>query len=129
MIIERRTMFAALGAVLAWAFFFVPNELFSFLRIQGNERLPTVALFGIIPVIVGIALCLMLGRRHTTTALITIGLPLLGIAASVVLWLAGYYSSESLLGAWFYCLSPIPAYALGVLVGLWLRARPPSTAS
>jgi hypothetical protein len=121
--IERRTIFAAFGALLVWAYFFVPNGFFSFLNIQGNERLPTFVLFAAIPAALGIVLALALKRERMTTASVTLGVPVFGIAASLTLWLTGYYSSESLLGAWFSCLWPIPAYSLGVLLGVWLRAQ------
>jgi hypothetical protein len=127
--VERRTAFAALVAALLWAFFFVPNGLFGFLEIQGNERLPTFVFFAVIPASLGVFLALALKRERMTTALVTVGVPLFGIAASLTLWLIGYYSSESLLRAWLLCLWPIPAYALGVVLGLWLRIRLPRAAS
>src|SRR5690349_16837262 len=122
---KRHTVFAALVAAFVWAFFFVPNGLFSFLNIQGNERLPTFVLFVAIPTSLGVLLALALERERITTAMVTVGVPVFGIAASLTLWLTGYYSSESLLGAWLFCLWPIPAYAFGVLLGLWLRIHLP----
>jgi hypothetical protein len=127
--IERRTIFSAVAAALVWAFFFVPNGLFSFLSVQGNEHLSNVALFGAIPATVGLLLSLGLKSGRLATVLVASGVPLVGIAASLILWIAGYHSNEGLLGAWLYCLWPIPAYALGVVVGVWLRTRLPLAVS
>ena len=127
--IERRTIFTALVAALAWAFFFVPNAFFTLLNVQGNERLATVVLFAAVPATLGILLPLALKRERITTASVTIGVPVFGITAILTLWLTGYYSSESLVGAWVSCLWPIPAYSLGVLLGVWLRAYLPRVAS
>jgi|SRR5690242_10983963 len=120
MTIDRRTVLTSLAAVLVWAFFFVPNGLVSVLNIQGNERLPIFAFFGFIPAGVGLVLSLLLKRERATAAVVTIGVPVLGITTILALWMLGYYSSEDLIGAWLSCLLPIPAYAVGVLLGLWL---------
>ncbi|HZM33794.1 MAG TPA: hypothetical protein VFC18_04800 [Burkholderiales bacterium] len=127
--IERRTVLPTLVGAVVWAFFFVPNGFISFLDVQGNERLPTIVLFGVIPVSLGLLLSLVLKSGRGAAVLIAGAVPMFGIAAILALWASGYYSSEGLLGAWGYCLVPIPAYALGVVIGLLVRIRMQYTAS
>jgi hypothetical protein len=57
------------------------------------------------------------------TVAVTVGVPVLGIGACLLLWASGYYSDESLLGAWLILFPPLPAYIGGALLGLWLRTR------
>jgi hypothetical protein len=94
------------------------------LNVQGlGERIPLFVLFGAIPFALGASLVAMVDRPALPTAVVAIGLPILGIGACFLFWATGYYSDEGLLGAWLICLPAIPAYIAGTLGGFWWWTR------
>jgi hypothetical protein len=131
MSIRYRTLLATGAGLVIWTFFYVPNRSFYMFKVQGlGERMPLWALFAVIPFMLGLLVTALLQLKGWATALVVLSVPIAGVAACLLLWATGYYSDEDLLGAWLL-LPAIPAYVLGVPIGLWLRscfARKPTNA-
>ncbi len=119
-----RNVFVFALVALAWVFFFIPNPLLNFLNVQQLQvRLPNVILFAVVPIV--LALVSMFGTAGTLSAriVLTLSVPVLGVAACLAFWASSIYSDESLLGAWLYALPPIAAYVVGVVIAILMLRR------
>jgi hypothetical protein len=115
--------FVAIAA--AWVFFFVPNPLLNVLNVQGLEyRLGSLGLFVLVPIALAIVSMFLTTGVVSARLALTLLVPVLGAATCWLLWLFSVYlSTEELLGAWLYCLTPIVPYIVGVLVATLLLRR------
>ena len=112
------------GVMITWVFFFIPNPILSFLNVvQLQARLPNLILFVLVPVALALLLMLVMAGSLSTRLVLTLCVPALGVAASLVLWGIGIYSDESLLGAWLYVLTPIAAYSVAAVVAILVLRR------
>jgi hypothetical protein len=110
--------------LVVWIFFFVPNQIFSFMNIQGlDSRMPGVVLFGAIPFAVSMSLMFLTAGRPIGRSVVSLAVPLGGVVLCLVFWWSGLYTDEDLLGAWFYSLTPLIAYGLGIVVALLILSR------
>jgi hypothetical protein len=107
-----------------WAFFFVPNPLFSFLNVQGLDAwIPNLVLFGLIPFALAILCMVLTTGRLSGRVVISLVIPIVAGMLCLFLWGTGVYSDESLLGAWLYTLLPVPSYLAGIVVALLVLRR------
>jgi hypothetical protein len=101
-------------------FFFVPNPWLSFFEIQGHERFPGFALFGLVPVVLAIISMFAATGRFSTRIGLTLCLPLFGYATYLLTWLTGVNSAEELMGFWLLLLPSVLVYLGGVAIAALL---------
>jgi hypothetical protein len=128
--IARNVISFTIVAVV-WLFFFVPNPLLHMFNVQGlAERVNSLVLFGVLPLALAAISMFTTTGRVSTRIVVSLLVPVLGVATCLLLWVTGTYtSSEDFTGAWLYSLLPVVAYIVGIVVATVPRWRRHKTAS